>query len=123
MDTNSAEGNGQLSVRLKDTDETALIQERTHFNRRVIEQLPKLELVAQTGGVESHVDVAAQTESGIAVAESVNSSVAPAKLTWTLLMAASKNFSKTFRISNMRLDNNQKTIWRPLHLTSALTNC
>ena len=78
-------GNGKLSVRLNYTDETALIRERTHFNRPVIEQLSKLELVAQTSGVGPHVDVAAHTKSGIAVAEGVNSLVAPAELTSALL--------------------------------------
>ena len=67
MHINPTKGNGKVSVRLKDTDKTALIRERTHFNRTVIEQLPKLELVAQTSGVGPHVDVTAHTESGIAV--------------------------------------------------------
>ena len=123
MDTNSAKGNGQLSVRLKDTDETALIRERTHFNHPAITQLPKLELGAQTGGIGSHVDVAAHTESCITVAKCVISLAALAELTWALLMAAAKNFFSTFRTSNMRLGNNQKTILLRLHLTSVLVHC
>ncbi len=86
--TNTVKGIGQLSVRLKDADVIVLIRERTHLSRQVIEKLPKLKLVAQTGKVGSHIDVAACTERGIAVAEGIGSPIAPAELTWALLMAA-----------------------------------
>ena len=86
--TNTVKGIGQLSVRLKDADVIVLIRERTQLNRQVIEKLPKLKLIAQTGRVGSHVDVAACTERGIAVAEGIGSPTAPAELTWALVMAA-----------------------------------
>ena len=86
--TNTVKGIGQLSVRLKDADIIVLIRERTHLNRQVIDKLPKLKLIAQTGRVGSHVDVAACTERGIAVAEGIGSPTAPAELTWALIMAA-----------------------------------
>ncbi len=88
--TNTIKGLGQLSVRLRDADIIVLIRERTHLNRLLIEKLPKLKLIAQTGRVGAHVDVAACTERGIAVAEGVGSPVAPAELTWALIMAATK---------------------------------
>lgn len=86
--TNTVKGIGQLSVRLKDADVIVLIRERTQLNRQVLEKLPKLKLIAQTGRVGSHVDVAACTERGIAVAEGIGSPTAPAELTWALIMAA-----------------------------------
>jgi D-3-phosphoglycerate dehydrogenase / 2-oxoglutarate reductase len=86
--TNTVKGAGQLAVRLKDADVIVLIRERTHVNRQLIEKLPRLKLIAQTGRVGAHVDVAACTERGIAVAEGVGSPVAPAELTWALVMAA-----------------------------------
>jgi D-3-phosphoglycerate dehydrogenase / 2-oxoglutarate reductase len=86
--TNTVKGIGQLSVRLKDADVIVLIRERTQLNRQVIEKLPKLKLIVQTGRVGSHVDIAACTERGIAVAEGVGSPVAAAELTWALVMAA-----------------------------------
>ena len=86
--TNTVKGLGQLSVRLKDADVIVLIRERTHLTRALIEKLPRLKLIAQTGKVGSHVDVTACTERGIVVAEGVGSPVAPAELTWALLMAA-----------------------------------
>jgi len=86
--TNTVKGIGQLSVRLKDADVLVLIRERTQFPRLLLEKLPKLKLIAQTGRVGPHVDVEACTRLGIAVAEGVGSPVAPAELTWALIMAA-----------------------------------
>ena len=86
--TNTVKGTGQLSVRLKDAEVIVLIRERTHLTRQVIEKLPKLKLIVQTGRIGSHVDVAACTERGICVADGSGSPVAPAELTWALLMAA-----------------------------------
>jgi D-3-phosphoglycerate dehydrogenase len=88
--TNTVKGIGQLSVRLKDADVIVLIRERTHISRQLIEKLPKLKMIAQTGRVGAHVDVAACTERGIAVAEGIGSSTAPAELTWALIMAATR---------------------------------
>ncbi|HYE41741.1 MAG TPA: D-2-hydroxyacid dehydrogenase family protein [Ramlibacter sp.] len=86
--TNTVKGIGQLSVRLRDADVLVLIRERTQFPRQLLEKLPKLKLIAQTGRVGSHVDVDTCTRMGIAVAEGVGSPVAPAELTWALIMAA-----------------------------------
>ncbi len=86
--TNSVKGNGQLSVRLRDADVLVLIRERTHFPKALLEKLPKLKLISQTGRVGAHVDVETCTRLGIAVAEGVGSPVAPAELTWALTMAA-----------------------------------
>jgi D-3-phosphoglycerate dehydrogenase len=86
--TNTIKGIGQLSVRLKDAEILVLIRERTHITRQLIEKLPNLKLISQTGKVGSHVDVAACTERGIVVAEGAGSPIAPAELTWALIMSA-----------------------------------
>jgi D-3-phosphoglycerate dehydrogenase len=88
--TNTVKGIGQLSVRLRDADVIVLIRERTQITRQLVEKLPRLKLIAQTGRVGTHIDVAACTERGIAVAEGVGSPVAPAELTWALIMAATR---------------------------------
>ncbi len=88
--TNTIKGLGQLSVRLKDADIIVLIRERTVLNRALLEKLPRLKLIAQTGRVGKHIDLSACTERGIAVAEGVSSPVAPAELTWALIMAAAR---------------------------------
>jgi D-3-phosphoglycerate dehydrogenase len=86
--TNTVKGVGQLSVRLRDADVIVLIRERTHITRQLVEKLPRLRMIAQTGRVGAHVDVDACTERGIVVTEGVGSPVAPAELTWALVMTA-----------------------------------
>ncbi len=86
--TNTVKGLGQLSIRLRDAEVLVAIRERTQFNRQLLEKLPKLRLIAQTGRVGPHIDVDACTRLGIAVAEGVGSPHAPAELTWALIMAA-----------------------------------
>ncbi|MFO1275528.1 MAG: D-2-hydroxyacid dehydrogenase family protein [Sphaerotilus natans] len=86
--TNTVKGIGQLAVRLKDAEILVLIRERTHFPKALLEKLPRLKLIAQTGRVGPHIDVETCTRLGIAVAEGVGSPVAPAELTWSLIMAS-----------------------------------
>jgi D-3-phosphoglycerate dehydrogenase / 2-oxoglutarate reductase len=86
--TNTVKGIGQLSIRLRDAEALVLIRERTHFPKQLLEKLPKLRLICQTGRVGPHIDVEACTKLGIAVAEGVGSPIAPAELTWALVMAA-----------------------------------
>ena len=88
--TNTVKGIGQLSIRLKDADVIVLIRERTHLSRQLIEKLPKLKMISQTGKVGAHVDVGACTERGVVVSEGVGSPTAPAELAWALIMAATR---------------------------------
>lgn len=88
--TSSTRGLGQLAIRLAPFDALVLIRERTAFPRALLAKLPNLKLISQTGKVSGHVDVAAATEHGIAIAEGVGSPTAPAELTWALIMAASR---------------------------------
>lgn len=86
--TNTVKGIGQLSIRLRDAEVIVAIRERTAFPRQLLEKLPKLKLIAQTGRVGAHIDLEACTRLGIAVAEGVGSPHAPAELTWALIMAS-----------------------------------
>jgi D-3-phosphoglycerate dehydrogenase / 2-oxoglutarate reductase len=88
--TNTVKGVGQLSIRLKDADVIVLIRERTPMSRQLIEKLPRLKMISQTGRIGSHVDVNACSERGIAVADCAGSPIAPAELTWALIMAAQR---------------------------------
>jgi len=87
---NSTRGLGQLAIRLAPFDALVLIRERTAFSPALLAKLPNLKLISQTGKVSGHVDVAAATAHGIAIAEGVGSPIAPAELTWALIMAASR---------------------------------
>jgi D-3-phosphoglycerate dehydrogenase len=87
---NSARGLGQLAIRLAPYEALVLIRERTSLSAALLDKLPNLKLISQTGKLAGHVDVAAATARGIAIAEGVGSPVAPAELTWALIMAASR---------------------------------
>jgi D-3-phosphoglycerate dehydrogenase len=87
---NSARGLGQLAIRLAPYDALVLIRERTGVPAALLHKLPNLKLISQTGKVSGHVDVAAATARGIAIAEGTGSPVAPAELAWALIMAASR---------------------------------
>ena len=80
-------GHRQLSVGCR-ADVLVLIRERTQFPKALLEKLPRLKLISQTGKVGPHIDVAACTRMGIAVAEGVGSPWAPAEMTWALIMAS-----------------------------------
>jgi D-3-phosphoglycerate dehydrogenase / 2-oxoglutarate reductase len=86
--TNTVKGVGQLSVRLRDADVLVLIRERSQISRQLVEKLPRLKLIAQTGRIGAHLDVGACTERGIAVAEGVGSPRSTAELTWALIMSS-----------------------------------
>ncbi len=98
--TNTVKGIGQLSVRLKDADIIVLIRERTQITRQLVDKLPRLKMIAQTGLAGSHIDLAACTERGIVVSEGIGSLIAPAELTWALLMTAMRRLPQY--ISNLK---------------------
>lgn len=87
---NSTRGIGQLAVRLAAFEALVLIRERTALSRALLDKLPKLKLISQTGKVSGHIDIAAATERGIAIMEGVGDPTAPAELAWALIMAASR---------------------------------
>src|SRR3712207_1018741 len=79
---NSARGLGQLAIRLAPFDALVLIRERTALGRPLLQKLPNLKLISQTGKASGRIDVAAATEHGVAIAEGVGDPTAPAELTW-----------------------------------------
>jgi D-3-phosphoglycerate dehydrogenase len=82
----------KIAERLKDADAVVLTQQRTYFPRALIEKLPKLRLIGQTGRAATHVDLAACTEKGIVVsAGGAGNPNATAELTWGLILSALRN--------------------------------
>ena len=86
--SSSARGLGQLAIRLAPFDALVLIRERTAFPRALLQKLPNLKVISQTGKVSGHIDMQAAGELGIAVLEGIGDPTAPAELTWALIMAA-----------------------------------
>jgi D-3-phosphoglycerate dehydrogenase len=74
---------------LREAEIIVPIRERTRYTREIIGQLPRLKLFSQTGRSTHHIDIAACTERGIAVAAGTNASpYTVAEHTWALILAA-----------------------------------
>ena len=79
----------RLADRLKDADAVLLTQQRSPFPRAVVERLPKLKLISQTGRNAGHIDVVACTEKSVVVSAGGAGNPSPtAELTWGLILSA-----------------------------------
>src|SRR6195952_3256119 len=87
---NTVRGLGQLASRLSEVEALVLIRERTRISSQLLDKLPRLRMISQTGKVGGHIELDACTERGIAVLEGSGSPIAPAELTWALIMAAQR---------------------------------
>ncbi len=75
-----------LAARLADREALVLIRERSSIPRSLIERLPDLRLISQTGRAGTHVDVAACEARGIRLVTGTGSPDAPAELTFALIL-------------------------------------
>lgn len=77
-----------LVEKLHDAEIIVAIRERTDFTRALLEQLPKLKLIAQTGRSAHSIDLKACTELGIAVCSGTHASPhTVAEHTWAMIFA------------------------------------
>lgn len=77
-----------LAERFREADALVLIRERTRITEPLLERLPKLKLISQTGKGTAHIDLAACARRGVTVTAGTGSPYAPAELTWALVLAA-----------------------------------
>ena len=82
----------RLAARLAPFEAIVLIRERTRMTRALIERLPKLRLLVQTGKAGPHIDLEACRDHGVTVCDSPGSPTAPAELTWLLILSALRDF-------------------------------
>lgn len=75
---------------LRDTACLVLIRERSHIGARVIEALPQLRLIVQTGRLAGCIDLEACRRRGVEVRAGGGNPIAPTELTWALILAASR---------------------------------
>lgn len=75
-----------LAEKLIDTNVLVLTRERTEINEDLLSLLQKLKLISQTGKISNHLDLDTCTRHKVAVAEGIGSPIAPAELTWALIM-------------------------------------
>lgn len=99
----------RLAARLKDADIVLLTQQRSRFPRAVVERLPKLKLISQTGRNTGHIDVAACTERGVLVSGAGGGNPSPtAELTWGLIVSALRSIP--YEVQRLREGHWQSTV-------------
>ena len=99
----------KLVERLKDADVVVLTQQRSSFPRALIERLPKLKLIGQTGRAATHIDLEACTENGIVVSAGGSGNPnATAELTWGLILSALR--SLPLEVKRLKEGNWQSTL-------------
>lgn len=101
-----------LAERFRDADALVLIRERTSIDDALLERLPRLKLISQTGRGTAHIDVEACKRRGIKIAVGTGSPIAPAELTWALVMAAMRHIPQ--EVAHMRAGLWQGSLGRAL---------
>ena len=84
----------QVVAKLADYDIVVAMRERTRFPRTVLERLPKLKLITNTGHYMAHIDLPYADERGIVVCETVRKpgpTGAVAELSFALMLALARN--------------------------------
>lgn len=102
-----------LAQKLEDTEILVLTRERTSIDGALLSLLPNLKLISQTGKISNHLNLADCTKHGVAVAEGVGSPIAPAELTWALLMNTVRQIPQA--IEGMKNGNWQINIGSTVH--------
>lgn len=80
-----------LAARLSNAQAIVLTRERTKITAELLDQLPQLQIISQTGKLAGHVDLAACTQRGIAVAEGSGTGAATAEMAWALILASRRH--------------------------------
>lgn len=94
----AAAGPDALAARLADAEIALIIQQRTPMSAAVLERLPALRLIVQTGRNLDHLDIDACTRLGIRVAAGGKGSLdATAELTWALILAWARDIPAQIR--------------------------
>jgi len=101
-----------LAGRLQNAEALVLIRERTAITPELLDRLPGLRLISQTGKVSNHLKIAECTARGVAVAEGTGSPYAPAELTWALVLAAMRHIPQ--EVARLKAGGWQHTLGRQL---------
>lgn len=101
-----------LVERLYPADALVLIRERTRITAPLLERLLNLKLISQTGKGIAHIDAAACTRHGVLICTGGGDPVAPAELTWALILAAMRHLPQ--EVAHLRAGGWQHTVGRVL---------
>ncbi|NVF12655.1 D-2-hydroxyacid dehydrogenase family protein [Vreelandella maris] len=97
-----------LSARFQDAEALVLIRERTPITAALLERLPNLKVICQTGGGAAHVDMAACRRHGVTVMAGTGSPYAAAELNWGLVLAAMRHIPA--EVENLKAGRWQRTL-------------
>ncbi len=106
----------RLAARMSDADAVIATQERTEFPRALLEKLPRLRLIAQTGSHRHHFDREACREKGILVcvgAPSGSKAWSTSELTWGLIIASLRHLP--YEVQRLKQGHWQSTAGTELH--------
>lgn len=107
--TDTEKDPARLADRLKSVEAVLLTQQRSRFPGAVIERLPNLKLISQTGRATAHIDVEACTRHGIVVsAGGAGRPHTTAELTWGLILAALRHIP--YEVNRLKAGYWQSTI-------------
>jgi len=82
----------EFGRRLQSAEGIVPVRERSPYPRELLERLPQLRVISQTGRSTRHIDVQTCTDLGIVVLAGTHASpVAPAEMTWALILASRRH--------------------------------
>jgi phosphoglycerate dehydrogenase-like enzyme len=80
--------------RLRPFEAVCVMRERTPLTREILEQLPRLRLIASTGSVNASIDTRAAADLGIAITATGYDSTPTIELAWSLIMASMRGIDR-----------------------------
>ena len=102
----------ELARRFSDADALVLIRERTRITDALLERLPRLKLISQTGKGTAHLDLLSCARRGITVCAGAGSPYAPAELAWALILASMRHIPA--EVARLRAGAWQSTVGKGL---------
>jgi len=79
--------------RLRPFDVVCVMRERTPLSRDILQQLPRLQLIASTGPRNAAIDMRAAAERGIVVTATGYESTPTIELSWALILASARHLA------------------------------
>jgi phosphoglycerate dehydrogenase-like enzyme len=83
-----------LVERLRPFDAVCVMRERTPLSRDILQQLPRLKLIASTGPRNASIDMQAAAERGILVTATGYEATPTIELTWALILASARHLPR-----------------------------
>ena len=83
-----------VAERLRPFDVVCVMRERTPLSRDILQQLPRLKLIASTGPRNAAIDMRAAAERGIVVTATGYESTPTIELSWALILASARQLAR-----------------------------